>query len=374
MRRAPSIPAKVAFPDQIDHALHRFSFVYGIGHHALGAGGETDRFVGFGGRYAVGGIGVVRDQRQVVPGDLAAEIHQIGRVPRNFHHLFTGLIECAGGIDSHHSVTPPVLRESHQHPRMGRARHRAHHDMVEHDPHLGFLRTDLFGKAHVAEPAELVHRCACRYCIRLAAFGLDSFDRTLPAFPDPDVEAFIDEFDLRSHDAAHQDIADPVVDGILKRHPAFLDEVTFHAQLGGDRGHLTRVIRWVRRRGRCGRHRGEESPCAREWVRTPRVPRRSRRRWSGEHPGMCRGEGRAHDQRVLPETPQSADRDRAAEGGATPSERYGVIDREQDDPDLIRLEQIRQPPAGPGSTPRAIRALASGRCVSRNAWISFAFG
>ena len=204
---------------------------------------ETDRFVGFGGRYAISGIGVVRDQRQVVPGDLAAEIHHIGRVPRNFHHLFTGLIGCAGGIDSHHCVSPPVLRESDQHPRMGRACHRAHHDMVEHDPHLGFLRTDLFGKAHVAEPAELVHRCACRYCIRLAAFGPDSLERTLPAFPDPDVETFIDEFNLRSHDTAHQDIADPVVDGILKRHPAFLDEVTLHAQLGGDRGNLTGVIR-----------------------------------------------------------------------------------------------------------------------------------
>ena len=55
-----------------------------------------------------------------------------------------------------------------------------------------------------------------------------------------------------------------------------------------------------------------------------------------------------HDQDVIPEAPQGVDWEGTAKRWSTPSERYGVIDRKQDDPDLIRLEQIRQPPAGPG--------------------------
>ena len=61
---------------------------------------------------------------------------------------------------------------------------------------------------------------------------------------------------------------------------------------------------------------------------------------------MRRGERRAHDHRVRTETPQGADFDRAAKWRSAPPERHGILDRKQDDPDLVRREQIRQSPAG----------------------------
>ena len=60
------------------------------------------------------------------------------------------------------------------------------------------------------------------------------------------------------------------------------------------------------------------------------------------------GEGRAHDHHMIPESPQGADLDRAVERRATPSERHGVLDRKQDDPNLVRRKQVRETPAGPG--------------------------
>ena len=371
--------------------------------------------------------------------------------------------------------------------------------------------------------------------------------RALPAFANSDVEAFVDEFDLGSHHPAHQDVSDPVVDRILKRHPAFLDEVALHAQLGGDRGDLTRVIRlhaadghqgvgvrcnrigndvfqlanlvaaerepgvavvafrieldtaaqmlrkpvelldrrrpehervafeslqhrgapdglseggldhtneareggrrvrcarmmarrasfmrivsspvggsehaaaplpemrigitlraesppirpvvagvptprlekshpaaipcraagvsgdpcrldphcacprevqaWVRRRRRFERLRGAGSRRAPVAGRTPRAPCRALRTPAQEST-HAPGEGRTHDHHVIAETPQGADFDGAAEGRLTPSERHGVRDREQDDPNLVRREQVRETPAGPGPSDAGAR-------------------
>ena len=46
--------------------------------------------------------------------------------------------------------------------------------------------------------------------------ALTSSQRPLPALADTDIKAFVDQLDLRAHHAAHQDVANPVVDGILK--------------------------------------------------------------------------------------------------------------------------------------------------------------
>ena len=64
-----------------------------------------------------------------------------------------------------------------------------------------------------------------------------------PAFPDADVEAVLDHPHVRAHDPAQQDVADPVVDRVLMRHPAFLHQPAFHADLGRDRGDHAGMVR-----------------------------------------------------------------------------------------------------------------------------------
>ena len=65
-----------------------------------------------------------------------------------------------------------------------------------------------------------------------------------------------------------------------------------------------------------------------------------------QYPGMRRGKGRAHDHQVFSEPPQGADFNGTAEGRSSPSERDGILGRQQDDSYLIRREQIRETPAG----------------------------
>ena len=79
-----------------------------------------------------------------------------------------------------------------------------------------------------------MHRGAGRDRIGLAALGLHIRDRLFPALADADVEAFVDQLDIGAHDAAEQDVADAVVDGVLMRHPAFLHQAALHADLGRD--------------------------------------------------------------------------------------------------------------------------------------------
>jgi hypothetical protein len=67
----------------------------------------------------------------------------------------------------------------------------------------------------------------------LPPFRFDILDRGLPAVTDSDIEALVDQFHLRAHDAAQHDVAHPIVDRILVRHPVFLDEAAPHADLGG---------------------------------------------------------------------------------------------------------------------------------------------
>ena len=182
-------------------------------------------------------------QDEIVVGDGAAELHQVRRVAGDLHHLRAGLRRGSRCVDADDSAGAAVLRESHQHTGMRGAGDRADDDIVEPDAELLLLRPHLLGEADVPEPAELVHRGARRDGIGLPALRLHVLDRPLPALPNPDVEALVDQLDLRPHHAAHQDVADPVVDGVLERHPALLHQAALHAELGGDRRDLARVVR-----------------------------------------------------------------------------------------------------------------------------------
>src|SRR3546814_9480303 len=58
-----------------------------------------------------------------------------------------------------------------------------------------------------------------------------------PAVSNSDIEAFVDQADVSAHNSRHQDVADAIVNCVLVRHPALLDKVTLHTDLGGDRSH-----------------------------------------------------------------------------------------------------------------------------------------
>ena len=79
-----------------------------------------------------------------------------------------------------------------------------------------------------------MHGGAGRNRVGLAALGLHVRNRLFPALANADVKAFIDQLHVGAHDAAEQDIADAVVDGVLVRHPAFLHQAALHADLGRD--------------------------------------------------------------------------------------------------------------------------------------------
>src|SRR6202030_3152369 len=92
----------------------------------------------------------------------------------------------------------------------------------------------LSDNATTAAPAIFVHRGAGRDRIGPAALGLHLLDRLLPALADADIETFVHHLQIGAHDAAEQDVADAVIDGVLVRHPAFLHETALHPDLGGD--------------------------------------------------------------------------------------------------------------------------------------------
>ena len=48
---------------------------------------------------------------------------------------------------------------------------------------------------------------------------------------------------MRPHHAAHQDVADAVIDGVVIVDPVLLDEPALHSELRGDRRYLARVVR-----------------------------------------------------------------------------------------------------------------------------------
>ena len=88
-----------------------------------------------------------------------------------------------------------------------------------------------------------MHRGTCRDRVWLAALGLDVRDRLFPTFPNADVEPFVDHPDIGAHDPAQQDVADAIIDGVLMRHPAFLNEPALHADLCRNSSDHARVVR-----------------------------------------------------------------------------------------------------------------------------------
>ena len=104
------------------------------------------------------------------------------------------------------------------------------------------MRLHLLGKAYVTQATKLVHRGTGRDGIGLAALCLHILQRLFPALADADVEARVNQVRMGAHDARQQDVADPIVDGIFVRHPAFLDQVALHPDLGRHCGHHARVI------------------------------------------------------------------------------------------------------------------------------------
>ncbi len=83
---------------------------------------------------------------------------------------------------------------------MGRAGNRTDDDVIKLKAEFGFLNAHFFGKADEAQAAEPVYRGACRDGIGCAALVLDVFERAFPGFAYADVETFVDQFDLRTHD------------------------------------------------------------------------------------------------------------------------------------------------------------------------------
>ena len=79
-----------------------------------------------------------------------------------------------------------------------------------------------------------MHRGAGGNRVGLAARRFDLGDGILPAVADADIEAIIDQPHIGAHDAAQHDVADPVVNRVLVRHPALLHQPAFEADLGSN--------------------------------------------------------------------------------------------------------------------------------------------
>ena len=78
--------------------------------------------------------------------------------------------------------------------------------------------------------------------VRLAAFGSNIFKRVLPTLTDADVKALVHQFDVRAHDPGHEDVADAVIDGVVKGYPTLLHQAALQAHLRRHRRRLTRVV------------------------------------------------------------------------------------------------------------------------------------
>ncbi len=169
-------------------------------------------------------------------------LDQLSGVLRNLEHLRFRLRRREGGIDADHFSRAAIGGETDQHAGMGGAGNSADHDIVELEAELLLLLAHLLGEADIAETAELVHGGAGGNGVRLAARRLDLVDRLLPALADADVEAVVDQPHVGAHDAREHDVADPVIDGVLVRHPGFLHQAALHADLGRDGGDHPGVV------------------------------------------------------------------------------------------------------------------------------------
>ena len=87
-----------------------------------------------------------------------------------------------------------------------------------------------------------MHGGTCGDGVRLTALGFHIRQRGGPALADTDVETLVHQLDLCAHDAGEHDVPHPVVDRILVRYPAFLDQAAFHPDLCGHRRDHARMV------------------------------------------------------------------------------------------------------------------------------------
>ena len=78
--------------------------------------------------------------------------------------------------------------------------------------------------------------------VGLSALCFDIFKCPLPALPNANIKALIDQIDLGPHDTAHQDVSDAVVYRVFKRNPALLNQTAFHADFSRYRSDLARMV------------------------------------------------------------------------------------------------------------------------------------
>jgi len=229
----PRSVRKEALFDQIDHALHGFTLVDRVGDHGLGAGGQPNRVIGLRAWHAIGRIGIVRIDDDLLIAYRTAEFDQFRRVVDDLTDLCAGLLRRSRGVDTDHAVGAVVRRKADDHAALGRTGNDADDDVIEGKPEFRFLGPDFLGEADIAEPAIFVYRCAGRYSIGDAALIANGLHGVFPALANADVEPVIDDAAVGAHQTRHQNVADAVVNGVVVRHPAFLYQPAFHADLGG---------------------------------------------------------------------------------------------------------------------------------------------
>src|SRR6267142_362112 len=234
---------EIALLHEVDHSLHGFAFIDRVGNHAFEARAQANGLLRLLRRNAIDGISIVLDQDDIVFDDLLAEFDELCGITRDLKHLRLGLDRGEGGVDPDHLALAAVLGKADQHTGMGRAGNRADDDVVEGKAKLLLLGTNRLGEADITKAAIFVDRGSRRDRVRLAALGLHVRDRLFPTLPDTDVKPFVDHLDIGAHDPAQQDVADAVIDGVLVRHPAFLNQPAFHSDFRRDSSDHARVVR-----------------------------------------------------------------------------------------------------------------------------------
>src|SRR5579885_536174 len=95
----------------------------------------------------------------------------------------------------------------------------------------------------VAEPSIPSTRRARRDRVGRSAGGAHRVERLLPARPERDVEARVDEAHIGAHQPREEDVADLVVDRVGPVDPMLLHEHALQAEPRGDSRDLSRVVR-----------------------------------------------------------------------------------------------------------------------------------
>jgi hypothetical protein len=88
-----------------------------------------------------------------------------------------------------------------------------------------------------------VVRGAGRNRVGLSTLAPHLLQCLFPALLEIDAKASVDQLDVRSHQAAHHDVADAVVDGVMIVGPVLLHEPALQSELCGNRRHLPRMVR-----------------------------------------------------------------------------------------------------------------------------------